>query len=117
MCSRKEPMATSGGGSSLRAVFARLGQRLEEYAALSDRVWGGDTEVGLEEVSAAEEGVAGELRRGEELCRAQSGSEGQAQERNNRARLSEARADFERQRRRMREGLERRELFGGVQTQ
>ena len=102
----------------MRAVFARLDQRLEEYAALSDRVWGGDTEVGPEEVSVAEEGVAGELRRGEELCRAQGGSEGQAQARNNRVRLGEARADFERQRRRVREGLERRELFsGGTQTQ
>ena len=103
---------SSGGGSSLRAVFARLDQRMEEYAVLSERVWGGDTEVGREEVSIAEDGVASELRRGEELCRAQDS--GNAQARNNRMRLSEARGEFERQRRRLREGLERRGLFSGA---
>ena len=93
-------------------MFARLDQRMEELAVLCERVWGGDMEVGREEVSIAEEGVASELQRGEELCRAQGS--GDAQARNNRMRLGEARAEFERQRRRIREGLERRELFSGA---
>lgn len=105
--------SSSGSSGSIRAVFARLDQRMEEYAVLSERVWSGDTEVGREEVGIAEEAVTSELRRGEELCRAAQDS-GNAQARNNRTRLNEARAEFERQRRRMREGLERKELFGGV---